>query len=100
MQKNLVKWCAIGKTWAVNDSLDVTPEKSAESNAETSAAPAVSKRRGLIGQELKSALDEALGTWDKLTEQMSDKMSPEEEQLVEVKRLLGELKSKLKEFGD
>lgn len=51
---------------------------------------------GSLNQDLKQALD----TWDTLTEQMTNKLSPEEEQLQEVKRLLGELKSKLKEFGE
>lgn len=51
---------------------------------------------GSLNQDLKQALD----TWDVLTEQMSHKLSPEEEQLHEVKRLLGELKSKLQEFGE
>lgn len=51
---------------------------------------------GSLNQDLKQALD----TWDVLTEQMSNKLSPEEEQLHEVKRLLGELKSKLQEFGE
>ncbi|MEK2644862.1 hypothetical protein [Bdellovibrio sp. BCCA] len=51
---------------------------------------------GSLNQDLKQALD----TWDVLTEQMSNKISPEEEQLQEVKKLLGELKSKLQEFGE
>ncbi len=58
-----------------------------------------SSRKSLFGnlnQDLKQALD----TWDTLTEEMSHKVSPEEEQLQEVKRLLGELKAKLNEFSE
>lgn len=56
-------------------------------------------KRSLFGN-LNSDLKQALDTWETLTEEMTNKLSPEEEQLHEVKRLLGELKSKLKEFGD
>ncbi|MDG0817735.1 hypothetical protein [Bdellovibrio svalbardensis] len=58
-----------------------------------------SSRRSLFGN-LNSELQQALNTWDVLTEQMAEKISPEEEQLKEVKRLLGELKSKLSEFSE
>ncbi|MEN0057415.1 MAG: hypothetical protein AAGB31_01165 [Bdellovibrio sp.] len=51
-------------------------------------------------QHLNEDLRQALDTWDTLSEEMSNKLSPEEEQLMEVKKLLGELKSKLKEFGE
>lgn len=49
-----------------------------------------------INSDLKNALD----TWTSLTEQTSQKMSPEEEQLREIKRILGALKDKLQEFSD
>ena len=49
---------------------------------------------------LNSDLRSALSTWENLTEEMAKKISPEEVQLLEVKRLLGELKSKLEEFGE
>lgn len=58
-----------------------------------------SSRRSLFGN-LNSELQQALSTWDVLTEQMAHKISPEEKQLHEVKRLLGELKSKLAEFAE
>lgn len=57
------------------------------------------KSRPLFGR-LNQDLQDALNTWDILSEEMSAKLSPEEEQLQEVKRLLSELKSKLKEFED
>lgn len=49
-----------------------------------------------INSDLKSALD----TWDILTDQLANKVSPEEEQLREIKNILGTLKDKLKEFND
>jgi hypothetical protein len=49
-----------------------------------------------INTDLKSALD----TWTVLTEKMADKVSPEEEQLREIKIILGTLKDKLKEFSN
>ncbi len=49
-----------------------------------------------INSDLKSALD----TWTSLTEQLTHKMSPEEEQLREIKSILGALKDKLQEFND
>lgn len=51
-------------------------------------------------RNLNSDLRSALNTWENLTEEMAQKISPEEEQLHEVKRLLGELKNKLKDFED
>lgn len=54
-------------------------------------------KKGLFGN-LNSDLKNALNSWDTLTEEMSDKISPDQEQLLEVKRLLGELKSQLDEF--
>lgn len=49
-----------------------------------------------INSDLKSALD----TWTTLTDQLANKLSPEEEQLREIKNILGTLKDKLKEFND
>ena len=49
--------------------------------------------------DLNQNLKQALHTWEVLNEQMEDKESPEETQLREVKRLLGELKDKLKQFS-
>ncbi len=72
-------------------------------NASENSAPAEKKESmakksifGNLNQDLKHALD----NWETLTEEMTHKVSPEEEQLQEVKKLLGELKSKLQEFGD
>ena len=47
-----------------------------------------------INSDLKSALD----TWEVLTEKVATKVSPEEEQLHEVKRLLQDLKNKISQF--
>ncbi|WP_413288226.1 hypothetical protein [Bdellovibrio sp. HCB337] len=49
-----------------------------------------------INSDLKSALD----TWTTLTDQLANKISPEEEQLREIKNILGTLKDKLNEFND
>ena len=62
--------------------------------------PAEKPSRKPLFSGLNADLKQALDTWDTLTEEMSHKMSPEEEQLREVKRLLGELKSKLKQFDE
>lgn len=50
--------------------------------------------------DLNQNLKQALHTWEVLNEQMEDKVSPEVTQLGEVKRLLGELKEKLKQFSE
>lgn len=74
-----------------------TADSSATSEKrETSRKSAI----GGLNPELKSALTKALGSWETLTEQVSTKKSPDEEQLEEVKRLLNELKSKINEFND
>lgn len=49
-----------------------------------------------INTDLKSALD----TWTELTDKMAHKLSPEEEQLREIKSILGSLKDKLKAFEE
>lgn len=49
-----------------------------------------------INTDLKSALD----TWTELTDKMANKLSPEEEQLREIKSILGSLKDKLKAFEE
>lgn len=74
-----------------------SPDSSASAEKkESSRKPAM----GGLNPDLKQALSQALDSWEALTEQVSQKRSPEEEQLQEVKKLLNELKSKLKEFGD
>lgn len=52
------------------------------------------KRWNQVKTELSSALDE----WKVLTKDLENKLSPEQEQIQEVKRLLGELKNKIKEL--
>ena len=54
------------------------------------------KKWNHINTDLKSALD----TWTELTEQLAHKLSPEEEQLREIKSILGALKDKLNEFNE
>lgn len=58
--------------------------------------PAKKKLFGSLNKDLKDALN----SWDSLTAEMAKKVPPDEQQLQEVKRLLGELKSKLNEFED
>lgn len=79
-----------------DDILVKQPETVAPSAKENSKE---SSRKSIFGN-LNSDLKQALDTWEVLTEQMTNKVSPEEEQLCEVKKLLGELKSKLAEFGE
>lgn len=59
----------------------------------------VSPRKSLFGN-LNTDLKQALNSWETLTEEMTNKISPDEEQLLEVKRLLSELKSKLNQFDE
>lgn len=49
---------------------------------------------------LNSDLRGALSSWETLTEEVANKVSPDQEQLLEVKKLLGELKSKLNQFEE
>lgn len=53
------------------------------------------KRFTGINHDLKSALD----TWSELSEKLTGKVSPEQEQLKEIKKLLGDLKNKLQDFS-
>ena len=57
-----------------------------------------SKKSRLGG--LNSGLREALSSWETLTEEVANKVSPDQEQLLEVKKLLGELKRKLNQFEE
>ncbi len=83
-----------------DDTLEKQPNAMAPSNKEAAKESSKdSSRRSLFGN-LNSELQQALDTWDVLTEQMAQKVSPEETQLTEVKKLLGELKSKLAEFTE
>lgn len=76
-----------------NSNIDTpnTPEKTEKRES--------SPKRSLFGN-LNSDLKQALNTWETLTEEAAHKVSPDEEQLQEVKRLLGELKSKLNQFDE
>lgn len=76
----------------MSDTLENAPQINPppESKEDASKKPSWKK----VDSELKAAL----GSWQVLTEQMADKISPDEEQLTEVKRLLSELKDKLKDF--
>ncbi|RYE31299.1 MAG: hypothetical protein EOP48_31540 [Sphingobacteriales bacterium] len=49
-----------------------------------------------INKDLKDALE----TWTVLTEDLTNKLSPEEKQLQEIKTLLSTLKDKLRDFND
>lgn len=56
-------------------------------------------RKSLFGNlNLNQDLKQALNSWDSLGEEVQHKLSPAEEQLQEVKKLLNELKTKLHEF--
>lgn len=70
-----------------------------ESSSATAPQGRAGKARPLFGR-LNQDLKDALNSWETLSEEMSHKLSPEEEQLQEVKRLLSDLKSKLSEFED
>lgn len=87
-----------------DDSITKGPQPLKKDDGSLASAPpgggaANKKSRPLFGR-LNQDLQDALSTWDTLSEEMSTKLSPEEEQLREVKRLLSELKSKLNEFED
>jgi hypothetical protein len=49
-----------------------------------------------IQQDLRSALD----SWTEMTQRPKAKKSPEEQQLEDMKRLLANLKSKIREFEE
>lgn len=55
-------------------------------------------RETLIRTDLKSALDQAMNSWDRLSKEVEGKAAPDQQQLSEVKRLLGELKNKIDQF--
>lgn len=86
-----------------DDNLEKIRPTAVPKNNETSATPAATaggvKSRPTFGR-LNQDLKDALNSWETLSEEMTQKVSPEEEQLREVKRLLSELKSKLNEFED
>lgn len=55
-------------------------------------------RKNLFEDSLNSDLKNALDSWENLAEEVGDKVAPDQEQLQEVKKLLGELKSQLDVF--
>ena len=59
----------------------------------------LSLKKSLFGS-LNTELKQALDSWDNLAQEVKTKKSPDEERLQEVKRILGELKSKLDQFED
>ena len=69
--------------------------KPADAAAAASSSPVPQK----IWDDLHDNLTQALGRWEHLSEEADRKVSPEEAQLQEVKRLLDELKNKLREFS-
>lgn len=83
----------------MHDNLETASGTSRES-VEVKATGESPKSTKPSWSHLHQELKHALSSWEVLTEQMSSKISPEEEQLLEVKRLLGELKTKLKEFEE
>jgi hypothetical protein len=53
-----------------------------------------------INPDLAQALTNALDSWENLSAEVKNKKAPDQEQLDEVKKILLELKSKIKEFID
>lgn len=83
-----------------DDNLEhIKPPASKESATDAAPTSGNGKSRPLFGR-LNQDLKDALNSWETLSEEMGTKLSPEEEQLQEVKRLLSDLKSKLSEFED
>jgi hypothetical protein len=73
------------------------------SSETTEPTPVENKGLGLkknLFANLNTELKQALDSWDNLAQNVSTKKSPDEERLLEVKRILGELKSKLDQFED
>ena len=72
--------------------------------AASDAKPASRRSRNTLGTSLSgllnSDLQNALQSWDNVTEQVAKKVSPDQAQLREVKKILSDLKSKLEEFDD
>lgn len=75
--------------------MDIENEKKVDTDIDTKK-DAGKPSWGHINSDLKNALN----TWAELTEELANKMSPEEKQLQEIKGLLGTIKDKLKEFSE
>ncbi len=85
-----------------NDILETartTRANTTEKEATTASTAKETGKKGLFSN-LNADLKQALDTWDVLTETMTNKVSPEQEQLQEVKKLLGDLKAKLAQFDE
>lgn len=85
-----------------NDILETartTRVNTTEKEATTASNAKETGKKGLFGN-LNADLKQALDTWDVLTETITTKVSPEQQQLQEVKKLLGDLKAKLAQFED
>ncbi len=85
-----------------DDTLETPPAPQIERSPQRDSNPpkeSKESRKGLFGN-LNSDLKQALDTWEDLTETMAHKVSPEQEQLHEVKKLLVELKDKIKQFSE
>ncbi|QLY26647.1 hypothetical protein [Bdellovibrio sp. KM01] len=76
-----------------------TRANTTEKEATTASTAKETGKKSLFGN-LNADLKQALDTWDVITETMTNKVSPEQEQLQEVKKLLGDLKAKLAQFED
>lgn len=72
-----------------------TKETIAESPSQT---PVKNLNKKILFNHINTDLKSALDTWEVLSENMATKVSPEEEQLHEVKRLLLDLKNKISQF--
>jgi len=66
------------------------PLKKAEAPKANEAKPSWS--------HINNELSQALNVWDDLTKDLANKLSPEQEQVEKMKRLLGELKEKIEQF--
>ena len=79
-------------------------ESQTATTAASDAKPASRRSRNTLGTSLSgllnSDLQNALQSWDNVTEQVAKKVSPDQAQLREVKKILSDLKSKLEEFDD
>lgn len=75
------------------------PQNEVKTSSE-SPTPVKSLNKKLLFNHINTDLKSALDTWEVLTEQVTTKVSREEEQLHEVKKLLQDLKKKLSEFSE
>lgn len=86
------------KASATQPETNSQPEPQTEGASEATVDPKEDHSKKPSWVKVDTDLKAAIGSWQALTEQMADKIPPDEEQLREVKRLLSELKDKLKDF--